>query len=314
MARAAFLSASRVSRARGALAAVAAILIAATAAPVAAQFPGSAQASSAPQSSAAAPSAPAEPSATAATFAGKDVLLNGNFAKGSGDQPDDWRDEAWINAPDAFKTTWQRPENGRPGELIVENFKANDGRWEQSLSLAPGWYYFSAEIRAENVGVKETGATISVLEDGAMSRDVQGTADWRSEGFYLKVSGRGADVDVALRVGGYGSLNTGRAHFRNASVLKITAPPPGATAVYDLTEIRKNTVPAKLGSPYSLVLAFIVLGAGAVWGWRVFGQPDDFNPSKSGAVAGSDTRTPSMPVPEPPGAGRPKKQKRAAPR
>ncbi len=314
MAPAAFLSRSRAARACAALAAAVALLTAARLSTARAQSSAAPQASVATESASAAStqSSPA-PQASAPAPAGKEVLINGDFAKGSGDQPDDWRDEAWVNAPEAFKTTWQRPENGHPGELIVENLKANDGRWEQSLSLEPGWYYFGAEIRTENVGVKETGATVSVLEDGAMSRDVQGTADWRRLGFYLKISGRGADVDVALRVGGYGSLNTGRAYFRNASVLKISALPPGATPVYDLAEIRKTTTPPQLGSHYSLVIAFLLLGVGAVWGWRRFGQLDQSNqPDRSGQLAASTSRPAPRNAPQ--SKSKPPKKKRAAPR
>src|SRR5215475_8599927 len=94
----------------------------------------------------------------------KEVVLNGDAAKGSAEQPDNWRTEAWEQAPEDFHGTWIHPANGESGQLEVENFKADDARWQQSITLSPGWYRFGGEVRTENVGSKETGATISILE------------------------------------------------------------------------------------------------------------------------------------------------------
>ena len=158
-----------------------------------------------------------------AAAAQKNLLLNGDFAKGSEDQPDLWRTEAWINNPDAFQAHWHSYSD-KPSELEVDNLQANDGRWMQPLTVQPGWYQLSVDVRTENVGAKETGATISVMEDGIMSADIHGTTDWQRVTLYLKVGGHGADIDVALRVGGFGSLNTGKAFFRNATLVQIDAP------------------------------------------------------------------------------------------
>ena len=200
----------------------------------------------------------------------RNLLINGSLASGSGIQPDEWRTEAWTNSPEAFGYTWNHPEAGHPGELVVDNLKPNDGRWMQSLTLEPGWYYLSAEIRTEKVGASETGASISVMDDGAMSPDIHGTTNWQKTGFYLSVSAGGADIDVALRVGGFGSLNTGSAFFRHASVVKIIGLPPQATPVYDLTELRKSTAPTPIGRPYTMVITFAVLAVAALIGWRMF--------------------------------------------
>ncbi len=206
--------------------------------------------------------------------AAQNLLLNGDFAKGSEDQPDLWRTEAWINKPDAFLAHWHSYSD-KPNELEVDNLQANDARWMQSLTVAPGWYELSVDVRTENVGTKETGATISVMEDGIMSADVRGTTDWQRVTLYLKVGGHGADIDVALRVGGFSSLNTGRAFFKNATLVQIAPPPPNATPTFDLLAIRKQAAPVPIGSPISLALMFAAL-AGFAWaGWRIFGD-DDF--------------------------------------
>ena len=202
------------------------------------------------------------------------VLLNGTLAKGSGEQPDDWRTEAWVNEPDAFQYTWTHPTDSAPGQLMVNALKPNDARWMQSLTLSPGWYRFSTEVRTENVGAQQTGANISIMEDGAMSPDIRGTAGWQRISFYLQVGGNGADIELALRVGGFGSLNTGKAFFRNVTAEKLAAPPPDATPVYDLTAIRKAAIPEPIGHPVTLVASFIFLALVALYGWRLFGAAE----------------------------------------
>jgi dolichyl-phosphate-mannose-protein mannosyltransferase len=216
----------------------------------------------------------AAPAPARADSAQKNLLLNGDFSKGSEDQPDSWRTEAWINNPESFQTHWHSYTD-KPCELEVDNLKPNDGRWMQPLTLAPGWYQLSVDIRTEDVGTKESGATISVMEDGIMSPELHGTSDWQRVTLYLKVSGHGADVDVALRIGGFGSLNSGKAFFRNASLVKIEAPPPNATPTYDLQAIRKQAAPVPIGSPISLAFTYALLAAFAWAGWRIFGD-DDF--------------------------------------
>ncbi|HEY6394581.1 MAG TPA: hypothetical protein VIX12_04120 [Candidatus Binataceae bacterium] len=199
------------------------------------------------------------------------LLINGDLARGSGSQLDLWRTEAWINSPDAFHYDWIHPESGGPHQAEIENLKPNDARWMQSISLGPGWYHASAEARTEAVGAYEMGANISVPEDGIVSSDIRGTSGWQTVGFYLKVGPRGADVDIALRVGGFGSLNTGRAFFRDVKLVKIAAPQPGTQHAYDLDTIRMAAAPEPIGSPITLVLMFLVLSGGAVWGWILFG-------------------------------------------
>ena len=202
------------------------------------------------------------------------LLLNGDLSKGSGPQPDNWRTEAWINDPKAWHYDWTHPAEGGAGQLEVENLQPDDARWMESLSLSAGWYYASAEIRTDNVGANETGATISIMDDGIMSPDIRGTTGWQTVGLYMKVGADGADVDVALRVGGFGSLNKGRAFFRNAKLVKIEGPPAGATPTYDLAAIRNESQGGPVGSPITLVAAFAVLGAVAFYGWRMYGRQE----------------------------------------
>ncbi len=190
----------------------------------------------------------------------RNFCINGDLSKGSANQPDNWRTEAWVNEPSAVTFHWTHPPNGGPGELEVNALKANDARWMQSLSLTPGWYYISADIRTENVGAQNSGATISVMEDGIMSPEVKGTSDWTRVGLYMRVGSKGADVEVALRVGGFGSLNTGQGIFSQRQrdrgrLLRRPARQP----IFDLETIRKAARAGADRKTLSLVLTYLLL-------------------------------------------------------
>jgi hypothetical protein len=199
------------------------------------------------------------------------LLANPKLSKGAGNSPDDWQTQAWQEGSEYSTYQWTH-EEGRPGELSVTNIKANDARWAQSLNLTSGWYHFSADVRAQNVGKDATGANLSIMEDGISSLDLKGTTDWQSVGFYLKVGTKGADLELACRVGGFGSLNTGTVFCRNILMEKVAAPPAGAQALYDLDKIRKDSAEVPIGSPWTVVAAFLFLIALSVFGWRTFGQ------------------------------------------
>lgn len=204
--------------------------------------------------------------------AGENLLNNGDFARGSGSSCDGWRVDAWILSPTATEFSWIRPTGTEPGEVEINTHHDNDARWVQTVPLGPGWYYISVEARTEKILPFFIGATISVLEDSIMSANLKRTNDWTKLGFYLRVGPKGADVDVALRLGGFMNLNRGKAFFRRASVVRVDSPPAGAERVFDLEQIRKEEVTGPIGHTWSLVATFIFFVIVAVVGWRLFGE------------------------------------------
>jgi hypothetical protein len=202
--------------------------------------------------------------------AADDLLANPRFEGAAGSTPGEWRIDAWVNSPDALSHGWVAARADSPGQVWLRNLKPNDSRFVQTLSLSPGWYRFTCEIQTAGVGHEKTGASISILDGAVMSPDLRGTTDWTTVGFHLKVGEQGATVNVALRLGGFGSLNTGQAHFRNLALVRVDSPPAGSTPVYDLAQIRAQAPPKPVGSRLALLLAFLALAAVAVWGWRNF--------------------------------------------
>jgi len=202
----------------------------------------------------------------------RNLLNNGDFARGSGNSCDGWRVDAWILSPTATEFKWIPPNGSEPAELEIDTHHDNDARWEQTVPLGPGWYYFSVEARTVKILQFFIGATISVLEDSIMSDNLKRTNDWTKLGFYLRVGPQGADVDVALRIGGFMNLNRGTAYFRRASVVKVSGPPPGEQHVFDLEKIRKDEVTGPIGNTWSLVATFIAFLVIAAVGWRMFSE------------------------------------------
>jgi hypothetical protein len=230
----------------------------------------------APRSSSAQATGVTAPSPTAGAIdvpPGPNLLSNGDFATGSGKAPDNWRTSGWNESPAFTSYDWLHAAGSEP-ELVVTNLQPNDARWLQSLSLGPGWYYIGAEARTEGVPPNASGASVSLDEDSVNSPDLHSATDWQRLSLYLKVGTHGADIDVALRLGGFGSLNTGRAFFRKARVVKVDALPANAAPVFDLTAVRRSAVAPPIGKPWTLVAAFMFLAVMAVAGWTIYGADD----------------------------------------
>ncbi len=220
----------------------------------------------------------------------RNLLTNGDFRQGSGATCDGWRTDAWILDPAATTYAWIAPQNGASAELEINTLHDNDARWLQTLPLAPGWYYASVEARTDDASKYFTGATISAMEDGIISPDLRETTDWRRIGFYLKIGPPGADVDFALRLGGYMNLTRGKAFFRDARVVRIEAPPPGAGPVYDLDAIRRAEVTGPIGRAWSLVAAYAGFALMGIWGWGTFRRTIPVRAAASGRARRANRR------------------------
>jgi hypothetical protein len=171
----------------------------------------------------------------------RNILLNGDLTKGTGNSPDYWESAAWQAKTAVFR--WNHPP-GAPGELEVSTDQPNDAHWSQTVHLSPGWYHFSASMRAEGVPHGGGGAILYEFVNGVGSEALYGTTNWQTVGFYLKMGNSGAYVKLACRLGGFASLNTGKAFCRNLRVIEIDKPPPDATATFDLDLMHAQAAPA----------------------------------------------------------------------
>ena len=173
-------------------------------------------------------------------------IRNGDLTSGT-NTPDYWQSNPGL--PGVSVLRWHHSATGA-GELEIDNIKPNDAHWTQVVHLDPGWYLFTASVRAEAVPSDRAGANLSSLEDGIISTPISGTTEWKTLGFYLKVGKAGADLPIACRLGGYSSPNTGKAFFRNVTGTKVEAPSQENVPRYDLDTIRGiGLAPVKTAAP-----------------------------------------------------------------
>jgi PA14 domain len=180
------------------------------------------------------------------------AVANGSLTQGSGNAPASWKMTSW------------RPQNSifdwRPGVVTITSRKPNDARWEQRVHLSAGWYHFTAELRARGVGTRNTGAALTMMQYWIGSRELHGDTDWQTVGFYLKVGRKGADLELACRLGGYAGLNVGSVSCRDIEGVRVAGPPPGAHHVFDLDALmaRHARSPASAASTSNTTVLFVV--------------------------------------------------------
>ncbi|MFC7748857.1 phospholipid carrier-dependent glycosyltransferase [Paenibacillus thermoaerophilus] len=183
----------------------------------------------------AAPSAFAEsPSAAAEVQSGTagNLLTNGDFQQSTAGVPAGWGKDVWQTDGLASQFAVESQPDGNAVAIIV-NDKPNDAKWTQTVTVEPNaTYLLTGRVKTEGVGEAAVGANLSVLGILETSEDVRGTTeDWRTLSFYGRTGKDQREVTIAARLGGYGSLNTGKAIFDDIRLEKVEQPPSGAKVV-----------------------------------------------------------------------------------
>ncbi|NJD02519.1 MAG: phospholipid carrier-dependent glycosyltransferase, partial [Ruminiclostridium sp.] len=160
------------------------------------------------------------------------LAANPGFEEFDGSDPFYWTSGSWQN-DGAFTLDTAAAHSGKSSALIINN-KATDSRFKQEIKVKSNTYYrLSCWIKTEDVGSKTIGANLSI--DGLLptSQDVKGTSeDWT----YIELFGiTGKDqksFTLTLGLGGYGSLNTGKAWFDDVVVEELEGKPAIGNVVY----------------------------------------------------------------------------------
>jgi len=159
------------------------------------------------------------------------LLLNPDLREGTDGTPDYWRPGAYLQCNSEL--TWNLDQ--WPGQLEISNAQPNDAGWGYSFHLDPGWYHFTASISTKDVPQPSIGASLCLMELGVGSRSLQGTSDWQTVGFYVKIGADGLDAMLACRLGGYSAVNTGEAFCKDISGFQVDGPnPDDGDPAYDL--------------------------------------------------------------------------------
>ncbi len=169
-----------------------------------------------------------------AAHAENNLLQNGGFESVGAGQPSAWTLDVWSAGEDYSRLTIQQDvvHTGTHAALI-ENIQPNDAKYVQKVAVdANSVYKLSAYVRVDQADAETKGANISVLGIGDTSVDLKSTnGTWQLIELYGKTGKSQKELQVAVRLGGYGSLTKGKAYFDDASLTKLSAAPAGASVI-----------------------------------------------------------------------------------
>ncbi|NIK76929.1 Gpi18-like mannosyltransferase/predicted membrane-bound dolichyl-phosphate-mannose-protein mannosyltransferase [Paenibacillus castaneae] len=163
--------------------------------------------------------------------AASNLLKNASFENVTNGAPDDWSHDAYLMEEHitAYSLTDSDAHTGQYSAML-ENREANHSRWTQTLSVKPkSIYKISGYVKTEGIGPDGAGALLYV--DGVAVnypevRDTKGK--WEHVYFYAKTGKEQKSIVIGASLGGYGSINTGKAYFDDLSVEKVSRAPAGA--------------------------------------------------------------------------------------
>jgi len=162
------------------------------------------------------------------------LLYNASFEEVDGDgAPDGWIEGKWYW--DSGVSTLSLSNEAYSGEHSVMVYSAgeNDARYTQTVTVEPdSWYRLSCMVKAEGCSVGRNGAGVSIENTFVSSEYVYDTAgEWVKLTLYGKTGADQNYMTIMARIGGYGSLNVGRAYFDDIELVRLKSLPSDAAYV-----------------------------------------------------------------------------------
>ncbi|HEX9061561.1 MAG TPA: phospholipid carrier-dependent glycosyltransferase, partial [Clostridia bacterium] len=158
-------------------------------------------------------------------------VQNIGFEDGGTDAPLFWDVNSWENNGRAF--TDSSIKHSGQKSVCIQNDKPTDTRCRQSVQVKPNTVYkISCWVKTQDVGPDKKGANISVAEITDTSKDIHGTnTGWENISLYGRTGSDQNKITVTVGLGGYGSLNSGKAWFDDVSVTEVSSVPGGENIV-----------------------------------------------------------------------------------
>jgi hypothetical protein len=159
-------------------------------------------------------------------------LLNNSDLEAGSSMPDSWHPSRRSGC-ESFE--WFHP-GGTPGELRINSAPGADAAWVQTVSVSPGWYEFSADLRTEDGG-PIGGALLAVKQDRYSVTALWRNRDWERHEFYVRVWGPDSlEVQCGLSSP---DLRT-KVFCRNLTLTRISGAPPAGAQRFDLPKPRPS--------------------------------------------------------------------------
>lgn len=194
--------------------------------------------------------------------AANNLLENASFENVSDNLPNDWGHDAYLKEKHITAYTVSDAEaHTGTYSAVLENFEANHSRWTQTVSVKPkSTYKLSGYVKAEQIGPDATGVHFFVDGVAVIYPDVKDTnGKWAYIHFYAKTGKDQKSITFGASLGGYGSINTGKAYFDDVSVEKVSKAPAG-TEVFSLVPT-ETSQGAEAAGTVGAVLPLIIFAA-----------------------------------------------------
>ncbi len=212
----------------------------------------------------------------AARADGNNLLANGSFEEHDGRTPTGWDSDCW-DQEEGFSLFSVEANGGVDGGAVatVVNAELNDARFQQTVPVQKGKLYrLSADIKVE--GAEGWGATLSFKDTYTYSEPLLDTGgQWRHMELYGQAGPGQKDVTVYIRLGGYGSLTTGKAWFDNVVLEQVESLPAGLEAGTMATFTpTSNETSANAGKEYlaQIIIIALLFGAVLLWAFKHMGD------------------------------------------
>lgn len=195
--------------------------------------------------------------------AATNLLKNASFELVTDGAPADWNHDAYLKEEHITTYSISNSEaHTGTYSAVLENKEANHSRWTQVISVKPkSIYKLSGYVLTEQVGPDATGAQFFVEGVAVTYPEVKDTNEkWTYVHFYAKTGKDQKSITFAASLGGYGSINTGKAYFDDVSVEKVSKAPAGSE-VFSLvpTETSQDTQASGAGASIFPLILFAAL-------------------------------------------------------
>ena len=165
---------------------------------------------------------------------GENLVKNPSFEKEKKGKPTAWEIESWVKDPEAGRCTLEKGKAYTGTKFVmVESFVPNHVAFTQLIRVKENSIYkIYGWIKTENVGRDNKGANIGIEGKMDSSRDIKGSNDkWKPVELYARTGKDVISFKLMLNLGGYASLNTGKAFFDEIVVKEVENVPGGAHVV-----------------------------------------------------------------------------------
>lgn len=121
-------------------------------------------------------------------------------------------------------------QSGAPGEFELINDEPVESALEQSVTLKPGWYLFTVEIKTESLGTAGSPPQLFVKSATfpiqTMAHPLGWTEDWKKLRLTFRAGVKVPDVLIGFGLGNWGRPNTGRLLIRNPTLVATEGQAP----------------------------------------------------------------------------------------